>query len=289
MQTYINDIFDIFDIKKTQLNIMAVKSLICAMIEKEMCYKNKQKLIFDENTFKYCWMVYQECLIFFDDNYNRKTDFSLFFKYIIDSMLKNKGINFHALFCPGYTKNGYKSYLGKTTIWKLKALNDIVCMLNENDVSATMMCYYSDVFLENCDSQLEPDWMKQLICNRDLFHMEAEKYFENSEIKNASSVDVFSKEGNSEGYIDYKLIDRVKKTTYDAFVKSNRNFYNSMGFNEEQMKFRNDRLITMYMIFSDYLNSLDNSVFLPMENMYERENIFSENGTCTMYLKLKRK
>ena len=60
-----------------------------------------------------------------------------------------------------------------------------------------------------------------------------------------------------------------------------------MGFTEEQMKYRNDRLITMYRLFSDYLNIESNSVFLPMENMYERENIFSENRTCTMYLKLK--
>ena len=55
-----------------------------------------------------------------------------------------------------------------------------------------------------------------------------------------------------------------------------------------QMKYRNDRLITMYRIFSDYLNCQESSIFLPMENMYERENIFSENGTCTMYLKLKK-
>ena len=44
----------------------------------------------------------------------------------------------------------------------------------------------------------------------------------------------------------------------------------------EEMIFRNDRLITMYKILSDYLNEQDNMVFLPMENMYERENIFSK-------------
>ena len=54
------------------------------------------------------------------------------------------------------------------------------------------------------------------------------------------------------------------------------------------MIFRNDRLITMYKILSDYLNEQENTVFLPMENMYERENVFSENKTCTMYLKLKK-
>ena len=71
-------------------------------------------------------------------------------------------------------------------------------------------------------------------------------------------------------------------------MKSNEKFYSSMGFSNEQMKFRNDRLITMYRLFSNYLNSHESSIFLPMENMYERENIFSENGTCTMYLKLRK-
>lgn len=61
-----------------------------------------------------------------------------------------------------------------------------------------------------------------------------------------------------------------------------------IGFTEEQMKYRNDRLITMYRIFSDYLNCQESFILDKMGNMYERENIFSENGTCTMYLKLKK-
>ena len=84
------------------------------------------------------------------------------------------------------------------------------------------------------------------------------------------------------------MIKSVKNGTFSAFVKSNRKFYESLNFTEEQMSIRNARLITMYRELSNYLNTLNNVVFLPMENMYERENIFSENGTCTMYLRLKR-
>lgn len=288
MKLLINDIFQVFNIERTQLNITAVKSLISAMITKGICVQEKQKLIFDDQIFIDCWSLYINCLEFFDPNYNRKTDFSLFFKYIIDYKLMNKEVNFHALFCPGYTKYGYKSYLGNTTLWKLKALRDIVNMLQYNKIEAAMTCYYSDVFLENCNSELEPNWKEQLDHNRELFHIEGNKYFDSKDVKNVSDISVFSLEKDGEGFVDDKIITSLSRKTYNAFVKCNEKFYMSMGFTEEQMKYRNDRLITMYRIFSDYLNGLDSSVFLPMENMYERENIFSKNGTCTMYLKLKK-
>lgn len=288
MNVFVNDIFKMFNIEHSQLNEIAVKSLIAAMISRNVCCKERQKLIFDEQLFSECWKIYSNCLIYFDPNYNRKTDFSSFFKYIIDYKLSISEINFHALFCPGYTKNGYKSYLGNTTLWKLKVLREMVNMLQNNNISSTMTCYYSDVFLENCNSNLEPRWKEQLEYNRFLFHIEGNKYFNCENVKNVSDIDIFLPEKDGEGYVDEAIIDAVPKSVYNAFVKSNRKFYVSMGFTEEQMRYRNDRLITMYRLFSDYLNSKNNSIFLPMENMYERENIFSENGTCTMYLKLKK-
>ena len=288
MKIFVSDIFKVFNIEKTQLNVIVVKSLIAAMISKGVCIQEKQKLVFDEQLFIDCWNVYYNCLTYFDPNYNRKTDFSLFFKYILDYKLLTKEIIFHALFCPGYTKNGYKSYLGNTTLWKLKSLREIVDMLRNNNIDSTMTCYYSDVFLENCNSELEPNWQEQLDYNRMLFHKEGNKYFESENVKNASDISIFRLEKDKEGFVDDSIIRSISKTTYDAFVKSNKKFYTSMGFTEEQMKYRNDRLITMYRLFSNYLNIESNSVFLPMENMYERENIFSENGTCTMYLKLKK-
>lgn len=288
MRLFINDIFRAFNIEYNQINIIVVKSLIAAMIDRNLCYKEKQRLIFDEKDFIDCWLIYLSCLNYFDPNYNRKTDFSLFFKYIIDNKTLKKKINFHALFCPGYTKNGYKEHLGNTTLWKLKALHDIMNMFRNINIESSIICYYSDVFLENCDSLLEPKWKEQLNNNRNLFHMEGKKYFECNCIRNVSDISIFSHEKDKDGFVDKKIISSIPLSTYNAFVKGNENFYNSMGFTKEQMKFRNDRLITMYRMFSDYLNKLDNVVFLPMENMYERENIFSENGTCTMYLKLKK-
>ena len=288
MNVFVNDIFKMFNIEHSQLNEIAVKSLIAAMTSKGVCVQEKQKLVFDEQLFIECWSVYSKFLTYFDPNYNRKTDFSSLFKYILDNKLLKKEINFHALFCPGYTKNGYKSYLGNTTLWKLKALREIVDMLRDNNIDSTMICYYSDVFLENCNSKLEPNWREQLDYNRMLFHKEGNKYFDFKDVKNASDVSVFALEKDGEGFVDDTIISSIPKRTYDAFIKSNKNFYTSMGFTEEQMKYRNDRLITMYRLFSDYLNTKSSSVFLPMENMYERENIFSENGTCTMYLRLKK-
>ena len=285
---FINDIFKIFNIEHSQLNVTAVKSLIAAMVSRGICYQEKQKLIFDEQIFINFWSLYSECLKYFDPNYNRKTDFSSFFKYVIDYIMLNRKINFHALFCPGYTKNGYKSYLGNTTMWKLKTLREIVNLFYDSSVDVSMTCYYSDVFLENCDSLLEPEWQSQLNYNRMLFHLEGSKYFDSNDVKNASDISIFSSEKDGEGFIDRDIIASLPKTTYESFVKSNEKFYSSMGFSNEQMKFRNDRLITMYRLFSNYLNSHESSIFLPMENMYERENIFSENGTCTMYLKLRK-
>ena len=40
----------------------------------------------------------------------------------------------------------------------------------------------------------------------------------------------------------------------------------------------------MYILVSNYINSLDSGIYLPMENMYDREKIIANNGTCTMYL-----
>ena len=58
-----------------------------------------------------------------------------------------------------------------------------------------------------------------------------------------------------------------------------------MNYSAEKIKDRNDTLVTMYIIVSNYINAIKNGVYLPMENMYDREKIIANNGTCTMYLK----
>ena len=45
MNVFVNDIFSIFNIEKNQLNTIAVKALIAAMISKNVCRKEKQKII----------------------------------------------------------------------------------------------------------------------------------------------------------------------------------------------------------------------------------------------------
>ena len=49
MKIFVSDIFKVFNIEKTQLNVIAVKSLIAAMISKGVCIQEKQKLVFDED------------------------------------------------------------------------------------------------------------------------------------------------------------------------------------------------------------------------------------------------
>ena len=287
MEVFLNDIFDVVGIEKNQININVVKAIVYALKEKGLCIQDKQRLNIDRDTLEYCWNIYAQLLLHFDPNYNRRTDFLILFRYILSEKLEKNCINFNSLFCTGYTRYGYKNRLGHTTIWKLEELYNIRNLLERNGISNTFRNYYSDVFLENCDSTLEPRWREQLEYNRELFRKEGEKYFDKSEVLDASSIPIFSNDDSIPGFIDDGIINSTKLTTYSAFVKSNKKFYESLGFTEEQMKIRNDRLITMYRLLSDYYNSLSNVIFLPMENMYERENIFSENGTCTMYLSLK--
>ena len=288
MELYFKDIFEKYNIEKDQINVNVVKAIVNVLKEKELCSEKKQKLNINSDAFLYCWQLYIILLEHFDPNYNRRTDFVLFFKYVLLERIENKSINFKTLFCPGYTKYGYKDRLGHTTKWKLEELYNIRNLLTKKNIANTFTNYYSNVFLENCNSSLEPNWKKQLEYNRELFHKEGEKYFNKFEVLDTSTIPIFNTEKSIFGYIDDKIICSTKKTTYNAFVKSNKKFYESLGFTEEQMKIRNDRLITMYKMLSDYFNCIESLVFLPMENMYERENIFSENGTCTMYLKLKR-
>lgn len=287
MELYLKDLYNVFNIEKNQININIVKAIVSAMKDNNLCYENKQKLIIDKDIFEYCWYMYENILLHFDPNYNRRNDFLLLFKYILSSKLRDDAINFNSLFCPGYTRYGYKDKLGHTTVWKLEELYKIRNMLDENRIKNTFRNYYSDVFLENYDSNLEPNWLEQMKYNRELFHKEGLKHFNEGEVLDASTLPIFNKEESVYGYVNDDIISNIKLTTYSAFVKSNKKFYESLNFTEEQMKLRNDRLITMYRELSNYLNTLSNVVFLPMENMYERENIFSENGTCTMYLKLK--
>ncbi|MBE6152637.1 MAG: hypothetical protein E7166_00210 [Firmicutes bacterium] len=120
IKVYLNELLEFFDVVPNQLTVTAIKALISAMEDEKLICREKQKIVMDEKQFYMIWNIYYGSLNYFDPNYNRKTDFKLFFKYIIQAHIRNDKINFLALFCPGYTRHGYKNILGSTTKWKLK-------------------------------------------------------------------------------------------------------------------------------------------------------------------------
>ena len=288
MKLYLEDFPEYLKVEKNKLNLLAIKELLANMEKKDLVIRQKQQLIFDEKVFNKMWNLYYNGLEHYDVNYNRKTDIKSYFKYMLENDLENIPTNFFALFCPGYTDDGYKDRLGHTTIWKLKELKDILEFYKKYDLDSTLICCYSDVFLENVDTDKNSNWKAEMEYNRSLFHKEAQKYFPKEWAINTSDLPIFQSEDDVAGYINEDMVNQVRGKTYHAFTVANQKFYTKLGFSEAEMKYRNDKLITMYRILSDYLNQTKNMVFLPMENMYERENIFSENGTCTMYLNLKR-
>lgn len=283
-----NDLFERFTIEKNQYNVFGIREIVKAMIKnKYAVIDNSQMIVFDEILFKFLLDVYNSWYNYFDINYNQKNDLSIFFQIVILAKKQKEGIKFLALFCPGYTKTGYKNYLGYTTIWKLEELQKISDLLNSFGIKNEITCYYSDVFLENYDSDSNPNWGDELNFNRSLFHEECQKY-PNLIGKNLSDLNLFSKKDDIIGYINEDIIENLSSRVYKVFKKANEEFYKKMGFSEKQIRFRNDKLITMYTLFSRYINKLNNSIFLPMENMYNRQIVFADNGTCTMYLKLKK-
>ena len=288
MKLRIEDFIKYLEVENNRLNLLAIKELIASMDKKGLIDKKKQQIIFDEELFNKVWNIYYEGLEHYDVNYNRKEDLKTYFTYLLENILEGKETNYFALFCPGYTDNGYKPRLGHTTIWKLEELDELMKFYEEKGLKSNLISCYSDVFLENTNYEKNSNWEEELDYNRKLFHEEANKYFPKEKVINASDLSIFKGKENIEGFIDKDIIDNTRKKIYKSILISNKKFYDKLGFTEEEMIFRNDRLITMYKILSDYLNEQDNMVFLPMENMYERENIFSENKTCTMYLKLKK-
>lgn len=288
ISVYLNDIFSIFDIEKSKINILAIKSLVTSMHLNKLCSIEKQRITFDKFIFEEIWYFYCKCMVIFDTNYNTKQDLNSFFDYLIKCILNSQKINFAAVFCPGYTAHGYKNYLGTTTKNKLIMLQYLYGLFINNNLPINLTCYYADVFLENCDFSLEPNWEQQLEYNKQLFYLEGLKYFDKSCLANLSDIGIFSTSDNIRGYIDTEVINSVSASVYRIFKESNERFYKTLNFSKQQSDIRSDKLLTIYKLFSDYLNQRNNSIYLPMENMYDRCHVFSKNNTCTMYLKLRK-
>ena len=290
LTVFINDLFEKYQIEKNEINIMAVKSLLSILYKNNNATLYHQKIEIDEEIFSEIWLIYTLSMQnFFDNNYNRKSDFLLYFDHLYNSLYNGKKLNMLSLFCPGYTKDGYKKYFGHTNSWKMQNLAELEKFYKENNIDSKIYNYYSDVFLENTNYDLNPNWKEELEENKKIYNEYGLKFFPKSQVLYASQIPVFSTDECIEGYVDIEKVKSLPLKIYKSILLSNKKFYDKLNFSDDMIKFRNDRLITMYRIFSDYINeNIDNSIFLPMENMYERENVFSKNNTCTLYLKLKR-
>ncbi len=270
--------------QNNRIKYVFIKFMLLVMARKKML-DYSQYVTYNKEEVETVWSIIESfCDNFFDLNYNRKSDFESFSEKIINSLFFNQNLYFITLFCPGYSKNGYKSEVGFTTKWKLLELYKIKMYLEQKNISSKFLICYSDVFLENCDKIKCENWENELIINKKNFKNEARLYFEFDDIISASELKIFNHKDCVGGYIDEVELNNIKPTTYNMFIKYNKKFYDKLGFSTAEQIERNKKLMTMYRIFSNYINSQKNSVFLPMENMYERENIFSENNTCTMYL-----
>lgn len=282
----LSEIYTIYDIENNIVNKNSVKCLLKAMATKELSSIEGQYYLYDEETFSYLINIYKKISHFFDFFYSLKSDLVSMFIYFMDIRDNKSEISFNAFFCPGYNDNGgYKDHLGNTTTKKLAILSDLSEFFKKEKIPFNIHCFYCDSFIENCDDNVNSNWHDELLVNRDLFKKECQKYFEDTSIHNISDMDIFKNEENIAGHIDNSILERVPKKVYNSFYIANEVFYKKLGFSKERIQERNDILATMYIMVSDYVNSLTNGVYLPMENMYDREKIIASNGTCTMYLK----
>ena len=151
--------------------------------------------------------------------------------------------------------------------------------LKKNNVDAKLNITLADIFLENTNSELNPNWKNELELHIQKFIEKSRENFDLNEIIILSRI--FTEEKYIKGYIDEKII---KNKTYYNFLKNNLEFYNKMGWNESEIQNRNDKLYTIYNIISEYINNQTNGIYLPMETMYSRSKVMTMNDVCTMYL-----
>ncbi len=281
----ISELYDIYNIENNIVNRNSIKCLLKAMNKKGLSSIQGQYYLYDENTFIYLVTIYKKLIKYFDFFYSLKSDLITMFLYLIDARNNKTEINFNAFFCPGYNdKGGYKDHLGNTTVKKLAILGNLSKFLKKEKIPYQIHCYYCDSYIENCDDKVNKNWLQELTFNKELFKKECAKYFDDSSIHCTSDMDIFKDEDSYAGHIDYFIISRIPKKIYNSFYIANEVFYKKLNFSEEKTKERNDILATMYIKVSEYINNLINGVYLPMENMYDREKIIANNNTCTMYL-----
>lgn len=252
-----------------------LKAIVHALLKNGDGVVEKQAIDVDEDKMYYLYNSLVELGEFFDYKYNSKIDLTKFLYYL----LNDKSLDFNAIFCPGYTKNGYKDYIGNNNTSRLIILNELSNRLNDMNINADFNIMLADIFLENTDTNSNTNWKNELSIHRKLFKDIASKYFQSNSIMCLS--DIYQGKEYIEGFVDESIcLGKV----YDNFYKNNKEFYEEMGWTDEQIKYRNDRLFTIYTIISQYINSKQNGIYIPMETMYSRSKVMTSNDTCTMYL-----
>ena len=256
-------------------NRKQLKAIVNALIKNGNAIVEKQLIKVDINYVIYLWQIINNLGCCFDYKYNTKIDLTKFIFYMINKNI----VNLNAIFCPGYTKTGYKDYIGNNNSTRLETLNKLKDYLKKNNIDAKFNITLADIFLENTNSELNPNWKDELELHVQKFIEKSKENFDLNEIIILSSI--FTEEKYIKGYIDEKII---KNKTYYNFLKNNLEFYNKMGWNERETQNRNDKLYTIYNIISEYINNQTNGIYLPMETMYSRSKVMTMNNVCTMYL-----
>lgn len=270
-----DELIEILKIDNNAVNRSYVKSIVNSLLKNNDAFVIKQKIFTDKDKVVYLWNLLQKLSEFFDYTYNTKVELSEFLYFV----LNNKQINLNAIFCPGYTDNGYKNYIGNNNTMRLKTLKSLKDKLSQERIDSNFKITLSDIFLENVDIKKNANLYDELSFHREEFIKKALEDFKEEDIVILS--EVFNDESYVRGFIDDSLL---KGKTYQKFYKNNESFYKKMGWTTEETKQRNDKLFTIYSIISDYINNQDNGVYLPMETMYSRSKVMTNNNVCTMYL-----
>ena len=270
-----NSLIEKLKINNNPENRKKLKAIINALIKNGEALIIKQSIDTDYQKVAYLYYILNELKTFFDYGYNSKEDLTRFLYYILNP----NSINLNAIFCPGYTKNGYKNYIGNNNTVRIEILKELSEKLKELQIQVNIKVILANIFLENTDYITNPNWEQELLFHEQKFIELAKKHFDDKEILKLSSI--YQSKKYIEGFI---LEDICHGKTYDNFYKNNLEFYRKMGWNEEQIKYRNDRLFTIYNLMSEYINSQQNGIYIPMETMYSRSKVMTNNNVCTMYL-----
>ncbi len=271
-----NYIFNKLNIVHTAENTKIIKSIITGLIKNGDASIEKQLINVDINNINYLWNIINKLNCYFDYKYNTKKDLTSFIYYIINNSI----INFNAIFCPGYTNTGYKDYIGENNSKRLNILKEIKNLFQQEKIPVNFKITLANIFLENTNYDLNPNWKKELNTHEKKFKEKASKNFDETEIIFLS--DIYNDSKYTIGYISDNL---NKDKNYYNFYKNNIEFYKKMNWSNKEIKKRNDKLYTIYNIISDYIKKQENGVYLPMETMYSRSKVMTKNNVCTMYLR----